>query len=83
MDIVVATNNKGKLKELSEMLTGFNVLSQQEVGANVDVEETGTTYRLYHYDYRGSTTAMTTLGGAVVDTIFYDAYGKQTKWYFG
>lgn len=44
MDIVVATNNKGKLKELSEMLTGFNVLSQQEVGANVDVEETGTTY---------------------------------------
>ena len=44
MDIVVATNNKGKLKELSEMLTGFNVLSQQEVGANVDVEETGATY---------------------------------------
>ncbi len=44
MDIVVATNNKGKLKELGEMLSGFNVLSQQEVGANVDVEETGTTY---------------------------------------
>lgn len=44
MDIVVATNNKGKLRELSEMLNGFNVLSQQEVGADVDVEETGTTY---------------------------------------
>lgn len=44
MDIVVATNNKGKLRELGEMLTGFNVISQQEVGANVDVEETGTTY---------------------------------------
>ena len=44
MDIVVATNNKGKLRELSEMLIGFNVLSQQEVGADVDVEETGTTY---------------------------------------
>lgn len=44
MDIVVATNNKGKLRELGEMLTGFNVLSQQDVGADVDVEETGTTY---------------------------------------
>ena len=44
MDIVVATNNKGKLRELSEMLIGFNVLSQQEVGADVDVEETGTSY---------------------------------------
>ncbi|MBO7288475.1 MAG: XTP/dITP diphosphatase [Clostridia bacterium] len=44
MDIVVATNNKGKLRELGEMLTGFNVLSQQEVGADIDVEETGTTY---------------------------------------
>ena len=44
MDIVVATNNKGKLRELGEMLTGYNVLSQQEVGADVDVEETGTTY---------------------------------------
>ena len=44
MDIVVATNNKGKLRELGEMLTGFNVISQKEVGADVDVEETGTTY---------------------------------------
>lgn len=44
MDIVVATNNKGKLRELGEMLDGFNVLSQQDVGAFVDVEETGTTY---------------------------------------
>ncbi len=44
MDIVVATNNKGKLKELGEMLTGFNILSQQDVGAFVDVDETGTTY---------------------------------------
>ena len=44
MDIVVATNNKGKLRELGEMLTGFNVISQKEVGADIDVEETGTTY---------------------------------------
>ncbi len=44
MDIVVATNNKGKLKEIREILSGYNVLSQQDVGAFVDVDETGTTY---------------------------------------
>lgn len=44
MDIVVATNNKGKLRELSEMLVGYNILGQSEVGADIDVEETGTTY---------------------------------------
>lgn len=44
MDIVVATNNKGKLRELSEMLVGYNILGQREVGADIDVEETGTTY---------------------------------------
>ncbi len=44
MDIVVATNNKGKLKEIREILSGYNVLAQQDVGAFVDVDETGTTY---------------------------------------
>ncbi len=44
MDIVVATNNKGKLFEIRKILEGYNVLSQNDVGADVDVEETGTTY---------------------------------------
>lgn len=44
MDIVVATNNKGKLAEIRRMLPQYNVLSQREVGADIDVEETGTTY---------------------------------------
>lgn len=44
MDIVVATNNKGKLAEIKKILAGHNVLSQNDVGAFVDVDETGTTY---------------------------------------
>ncbi len=44
MDIVVATNNKGKLAEIKKILIGHNVLSQNDVGAFVDVDETGTTY---------------------------------------
>ncbi len=44
MDIVVATNNNGKLAEIRKILSNYNVLSQREVGADVDVDETGTTY---------------------------------------
>ena len=44
MDIVVATNNKGKLAELKKILSNYNVLSQSDVGADIEVEETGTTY---------------------------------------
>ena len=44
MDIVVATNNKGKLAELKKILSNHNVLSQSDVGADIEVEETGTTY---------------------------------------
>ncbi|MBQ8940723.1 MAG: hypothetical protein IJ062_02725, partial [Firmicutes bacterium] len=48
-------------------------------GLGLISQEKGADYRLYHYDYRGSTTAMTTLGGAVVDIMFYDAYGNMVK----
>ncbi len=44
MDIVIATNNKGKLAEVRKILSGYNVLSQSDVGADIEVEETGTTY---------------------------------------
>lgn len=44
MDVVVATNNKGKLFEIKKILAPHNVFSQNEVGADIDVEETGTTY---------------------------------------
>lgn len=44
MDIVVATNNKGKLAEIRHMLPEYNVFSQHDVGADIDVDETGSTY---------------------------------------
>lgn len=44
MDIVVATNNKGKLAEIKKILSPHNVLSQNDVGADIEVEETGVTY---------------------------------------
>ena len=44
MDLVVATNIKGKLAEIKKILSPHNVLSQNDVGADIEVEETGVTY---------------------------------------
>ena len=45
-DLIVASNNKGKIKEYKEILEplGFNVLSQSEANINIEVEETGKTF---------------------------------------
>ena len=43
--IIVATNNKGKLKEIREILTDYKLLSLEEVGINIKVEEDENTFR--------------------------------------
>ena len=42
--LVVATGNKNKLREISEIFTDFEVVSQKEMGFDEDVEETGKTF---------------------------------------
>lgn len=46
MNIIIASNNKGKIKEFKKILEplGYNVFSQSEAGVNIEVEETGTTF---------------------------------------
>ena len=46
MKLVLATNNKNKLREIREMLadTGIEVLSQREAGFDADADETGSTF---------------------------------------
>ena len=44
MDIIVATKNKGKIKEIKKILGDHNVMSQAEIGVDIDVEENGTTF---------------------------------------
>ena len=44
MDIIVATNNQGKVKEIKNILYPHNVMSQMEIGVDIDVEETGSTF---------------------------------------
>lgn len=44
MKIIFATGNKGKLKEVKEILTEDEVISMKEAGADIDIVEDGTTY---------------------------------------
>ena len=43
MKLILATNNKGKVKEFKEILSplGFEVVSQSEAGIDIEVEENG------------------------------------------
>ena len=42
--LVVATGNKGKLREIREILSDIEVLGLLDVGIDIDVEETGETF---------------------------------------
>lgn len=47
MNIIIASNNQGKIREFKKMLEpmGYTVLSQSEAGINLEVEETGTSFK--------------------------------------
>ena len=42
--IVIASNNKHKLKEFKEILTDYNIITLNDIGYFDDIEETGTTF---------------------------------------
>jgi len=44
MEIIFATKNKGKLKEIKEILKDYTVLGMEEAGIDIDVIEDGETY---------------------------------------
>lgn len=46
MKIILASNNKNKLREIKEILSplGFEVISQREAGADIEAEENGVTF---------------------------------------
>lgn len=46
MKLIIASNNKGKIREYKQILEplGYEVVSQKEAGADIEVEETGTTF---------------------------------------
>ena len=43
--LLIATTNPGKLRELQELLPGFPLVLPKDLGLNLEVAETGATYR--------------------------------------
>ena len=42
--IVIASNNKHKIKEISQILCNYELLTLEEIGYSQDIDETGTTF---------------------------------------
>ena len=42
--IVVATNNKGKMKEIAKILQGYELLTLKDINCDIEVEEDGKTF---------------------------------------
>lgn len=62
--IIVASANKGKLKEISEMLSEYNVIGYKSLGLDFEIEETGTTF--YENAKIKATAVMQATGHAVL-----------------
>lgn len=45
--IILASNNKGKVREIQEILSplGYEIISMKEAGINIDIEENGKTFK--------------------------------------
>ena len=80
MKIILASNNKGKLREMRELLAdlGIEVLSQREAGFDIEVEETGTTFEENSYLKASAITALSGLPAVADDSgLMVDALGGE------
>ncbi|MBQ7935822.1 MAG: hypothetical protein IJ333_05680, partial [Clostridia bacterium] len=68
-------NPHARLSQLL-MKTLGNEVTKYVYGLGLIGEEVGAVYRTYHFDYRGSTVALTDATGTITDTFEYDTYGK-------
>ena len=60
------------------MKTTGSTVTKYVYGNGLIGEETKGAFKTYHFDYRGSTVAITNSNGNVTDTFKYDTYGKLT-----
>ena len=44
MRIIAATKNKGKIKEIKSILSDYDILSMEEIGIDIDVDEDAGTF---------------------------------------
>ena len=70
-----AYNTNGRLSQLLAKTTD-GAITKYVYGLGLIGEETGGSFKTYHFDYRGSTAAITDINGNVTDTFEYDTYGN-------
>ena len=70
-----AYNTNGRLSQLLVKTTD-GVITKYVYGIGLIGEETSGSFKTYHFDYRGSTTAITDINGNVTDSFEYDTYGN-------
>ena len=68
-------NVNARLSQLLVM-TENNAETKYVYGLGLIGEEVSGNFKTYHFDYRGSTVAITNASGTVTDTFEYDTYGK-------
>ena len=68
-------NTNCRLSQLLQKTTN-GVTTKYVYGRGLIGEETNSVFKTYHFDFRGSTIAITDITGAITDTFKYDTYGK-------
>ena len=76
-DTAYTYNNNCKLSKLL-MKTSGGTVTKYVYGRGLIGEETGSEFKTYHFDCRGSTAAITDISGNITDTFAYDTYGRLT-----
>ena len=74
-DTTYTYNTNCKLSRLL-MKTTDGVVTKYVYGNGLIGEEVENTFKTYHFDFRGSTIAITDASGNITDTFAYDTYGK-------
>lgn len=71
-------NTNCKLSQLLYKKDNYSI-TKYVYGIGLIGEQRDEWYKIYHFDYRGSTVALTNICGMVTDTFKYDAYGNMTS----
>ena len=74
-ETIYTYNTNCKLSQLL-MKTTNGIVTKYVYGLGLIGEEKQGCFKTYHFDYRGSTVAITNESGCITDTFEYDTYGK-------
>ena len=78
MRLILASNNKNKLREFKQLVEGMDIelLSQSEAGLQLDIEETGTTLEENAYLKAKAVTEAANMRPGMSVLVDWDQIGK-------